>query len=140
MKLNAFTMAQVIAENVLPGTNIITDQWRAYSKALDTMLEMNHQTIINHSINFVALKTHTFILKILKNCVQDINTFEKEKRYFCRKAIRKSYSFLWKYNMPRRESINNLIISHNIITSIKYLIYSLKPEKIPIYHKKYFDQ
>jgi hypothetical protein len=46
-------MIKVIADNVLPGTTIITDQWRAYESALNSMPEYNHFTI-NHSLNFVC--------------------------------------------------------------------------------------
>jgi transposase-like protein len=50
---NTETMIRVIADNVLPGTTIITDQWRAYESALNSMPEYNHFTI-NHSLNFVC--------------------------------------------------------------------------------------
>jgi hypothetical protein len=49
---NAKTMKSVITENVLPGSNIITDKWRAYEKALLSMPEMTQQAI-NHSLDFV---------------------------------------------------------------------------------------
>ena len=34
---NADTMVEVIAENVLPGTIIITDNWKAYKKAFEKL-------------------------------------------------------------------------------------------------------
>ncbi|KAG0436959.1 hypothetical protein DMUE_3952 [Dictyocoela muelleri] len=49
---NAQTITQVIINNVLPGTNIITAEWRAYRAALSELTEYDHQTV-NHSVNFV---------------------------------------------------------------------------------------
>jgi predicted O-methyltransferase YrrM len=43
-------MIRIIVDNVLPGTTIITDQWRAYASAIKTMPEYNHLTI-DHSLN-----------------------------------------------------------------------------------------
>ncbi|KAG0441268.1 hypothetical protein DMUE_1177 [Dictyocoela muelleri] len=49
---NAQTITQAIINNVLPCTNIITDEWRAYRAALSEPTEYDHQTV-NHSVNFV---------------------------------------------------------------------------------------
>ncbi len=55
------TMINNISNNVLSGTIIITDQWRAYEAALRELPHYTHLTI-NHSLNFVNpdnYNTHT---------------------------------------------------------------------------------
>ncbi|KAG0437687.1 hypothetical protein DMUE_3547 [Dictyocoela muelleri] len=46
------TMARIISENVLPGTTIITEQWRAYSAALRDYTTIEHRQI-SQSLNFL---------------------------------------------------------------------------------------
>jgi hypothetical protein len=45
----AETMIRIINDYVLPGTIIITKQWRAYNSAIRRMLEFYHLTV-NHSV------------------------------------------------------------------------------------------
>ncbi len=45
-------MAQVILNNVAPGTMIITDEWRAYKRALREIDGYQHRAV-NHTLNFV---------------------------------------------------------------------------------------
>jgi IS1 family transposase len=49
---NTETILSVILEDVLPGTLIYTDNWRAYSSALSRVNGFGHETV-NHSHNFV---------------------------------------------------------------------------------------
>ena len=45
------TLIPIISANILPGTTIISDQWRAYN-VISTLPGITHEGI-NHSINFV---------------------------------------------------------------------------------------
>ena len=45
----------MILANILPGTTIISDQWRAYN-AISSLPGIIHQTV-NHSLNFVDPET-----------------------------------------------------------------------------------
>lgn len=47
----AATLMPIIRANILPGTTIMSDQWRAYN-AIGTVPGLTHQTV-NHSVNFV---------------------------------------------------------------------------------------
>jgi transposase-like protein len=49
---SALTMTHVILNNVAPGTIIITDEWRAYRRAMREIEGYQHRTV-NHSFNFV---------------------------------------------------------------------------------------
>ena len=51
---SAATLLPIILEHVRPGTNIISDEWRAYSQLLSQ--GMSHQTV-NHSVNFIDPST-----------------------------------------------------------------------------------
>jgi hypothetical protein len=50
---NAKTMTKTIVDNVLPGTIVITEQWRVYAWAINNMTEYNLLSI-NHSLNYVC--------------------------------------------------------------------------------------
>ncbi len=47
---SAATLVPIILEFIKPGTTVISDEWRAYSRI--NMLNMSHDTV-NHSVNFV---------------------------------------------------------------------------------------
>ena len=107
---NAQTIATIISKNVHPGTRIITDQWRAYGKAILEMPEIIHTTI-NHSLNFVDPNdpsVHT----------QNIESLWSRSKYYLRKkpgiSIEKQYEyliqFIWQYNVEKRKRIHNLLI------------------------------
>ena len=49
---SAATLLPIILKHVRPGTNIISDEWRAYSQL--SSQGMSHQTV-NHSVNFIVL-------------------------------------------------------------------------------------
>ena len=52
---NAQTLLPIIENHVLPGTTIITDEWRAYNNL--PQLGFPHQTV-NHTLHFVDPVTH----------------------------------------------------------------------------------
>lgn len=107
---NANTITRVILDNVLPGSKIITDQWRAYSAALRNMLEFEHDSI-NHSLYFVDpndSEIHT----------QNIEGLWSRSKYFIRKKagisleIQSRYliQFIWEYNTDKNFRMNELLI------------------------------
>jgi len=49
------TLMPIISANILPGTKIISDRWRAYN-AIDMLPGYTHETV-NHSVNFVDPRT-----------------------------------------------------------------------------------
>ena len=51
---SAATFLHIILKHVRPGTNIISDEWRAYSQL--SSQGMSHQTV-NHSVNFIDPST-----------------------------------------------------------------------------------
>ncbi|KAG0440250.1 hypothetical protein DMUE_1877 [Dictyocoela muelleri] len=78
-------MAQVIIDNVLPGSNIITDQWKAYERALQDMPEYLHRTV-NYSINYVNsldqdvhTQTIEWLWSLSKRFLKENNSISKEK-------------------------------------------------------------
>ena len=58
----ANTLASVISENILPGTTVISDCWKAYSSLNSE--GFSHLTV-NHSVNFVNPKTSCALKKSL---------------------------------------------------------------------------
>lgn len=48
---SAATLMPIIKSHIRPGTNIISDQWKAYTQ-INTLSGLKHQTV-NHSVNFV---------------------------------------------------------------------------------------
>jgi transposase-like protein len=106
---NTETIMRVITENIIPGTKIITDQWRAYNSAFQRMPEYEHASV-NHSISFINPNdpiVHT----------QNIEGLWSRSKYFLRKKTRISreeqsrylIEFLWRYSTPKEKRINELI-------------------------------
>jgi len=64
----------IISANILPGTTIVSDQWRAYN-AIGTLRGISHQSV-NHSLNFVDSITGTNTQRIerLWNSAKERNT------------------------------------------------------------------
>lgn len=107
---NTETIVRVLSENILPGTLVITDQWRAYSSAFRILNNLNYETI-NHSINFVdPLRSdiHT----------QNVEGLWSRSKYFMRKRrgiSREKQSeyliqFIFEYTTPKRKLANVLLI------------------------------
>lgn len=106
---NAETISQVIIQNVFPGTKIVTDQWKAYKKALDELNIYQHATI-NHSLNFVDpddSEIHT----------QNIEGLWSRSKFYMRKRSgmkQEEHSemliqFVWEYSIEKRKRFNTLI-------------------------------
>ncbi|KAG0441466.1 hypothetical protein DMUE_1036 [Dictyocoela muelleri] len=79
-------MSRIIYENILPGSIIITDQWRAYSSALQESTVFEHRQI-NHSLNFVdpedySIHTQTIegLWGLMKRFLRDKNGITKEQQ------------------------------------------------------------
>lgn len=107
---NAQTMVSVISSYVNDGSLIITDKWRAYTRALSEMPQMKHSSV-NYSLNFVDPDNpmiHT----------QNIEGLWSRSKYFIRKkkgiSVEKQsqylIQFLWEYKFSKRQRINKLII------------------------------
>jgi hypothetical protein len=112
---NAETITQIISQNILPGTKIITDQWRAYNRAINDLENIHLHDSIKHSIHFVDPKNpelHT----------QNIEGIWRRSKYFIRRRRginRKIQSqllvqFIWEYNIDKKKRFNVLtsLLSH----------------------------
>ena len=64
---SAATLLPIIQQFVMPGTTVIWDEWRSYSRI--PTLGMSHQTV-NHSINFVDPTTGAHTQTIESTCSQ----------------------------------------------------------------------
>ncbi|KAG0424313.1 hypothetical protein DMUE_6098, partial [Dictyocoela muelleri] len=103
-------MLQIITENILPGTIIITDEWRAYASALNNTTDFQHRTI-NHSYNFVDpddVSIHT----------QNIEGFWSLTKRFLRNRQGINHDqhfeyliqFIWKFKIQKNKSFNKLLL------------------------------
>ena len=107
---NAQTITHVICENVLPGSKIITDQWRAYNAALEILPEYSHRSI-NHSLHFIDPNDSTIH-------TQNVEGLWSRSKYFLRKKAgigleeQSKYliQFIWEYNTTRFTRLNELLI------------------------------
>lgn len=106
---NAQTIGQVIAENVLPGTTIITDQWRAYAACLNNNDRYGHRQV-NHSLNFVdpedpAVHTQTIdgLWGNMKRFLRGKNGISKEQQ------SEYLIQFLWEHMIEKRKRFNVLL-------------------------------
>lgn len=110
---SAVSIAAVIYANVNPGTLVMTDQWRAYGRALSDLGGFEHATV-NHSIYFVDPfnpEIHT----------QNIEGLWSRSKYFIRKkrgiAMEKQseylIQFLWEYGVEKRKRFNTLLTMLN---------------------------
>lgn len=103
-------ITQVILDNVLPGTIIMTDEWRAYGAALRDFPEYEHLTI-NHSLFFVDPLDpviHT----------QHIEGLWSLSKHFlrCRRGMSSDQKttyliqFLWQFRYDKHRRLNELLI------------------------------
>ena len=59
---------------MLPGTRIITDEWRAYRSALITMNNYDHDTV-NHSVEFVSSDDPTVHTQTIEGFFHRLKSF-----------------------------------------------------------------
>jgi transposase-like protein len=111
---NTATLLQVIQDHVLPGSIVITDQWRAYDTALRQIAGIEHRTV-NHSLHFVNPNdpdSHTQGIEgfwsISKKYVRSIQGLKQDEHY--------DYllQFIWTYNIPKRQHLNYLLLLFRI--------------------------
>jgi hypothetical protein len=103
---NTETMVRVIADNVLPGTTIITDQWRAYVSALNSMPEYDHLTI-NHSLNFVCPTDRRIHTQSIEGFWSQAKRFIRE-RHGLKQTLHVEYllQFIWEYKIDKNKRFN----------------------------------
>ena len=106
---NAVNIAAVIAANVRVGTLIITDQWRAYGRALHDLGGYEHETI-NLSIQFVDPFNNQIHTQNIEGLWSRSNYFIRKKRGISvEKQSEYLIQFLWEYGVEKRKRINNLL-------------------------------
>jgi transposase len=120
---NAETMTRIIVDNVLPGTIVITDQWRAYASALNNMPEYNH-LFINHSLNFVCPTDPNIHTQSIEGFWSQAKRFLRE-RHGIKQTLHVKYllQFIWEYNC-RRCFLNTIspVTSHLRLTFVIYVL------------------
>ncbi|KAG0438972.1 hypothetical protein DMUE_2757 [Dictyocoela muelleri] len=102
-------MARVIIDNVLPGSMIITDEWKC-TKALQDMPEYLHRTV-THSINLVNpldQDVHTQKIEVFwylfKRFLREKNGISKEQHEDL------LTQFILKHNIPKEKQFNQLFL------------------------------
>jgi transposase-like protein len=111
---NTATLLQVIQDHVLPGSIVITDQWRAYDAALRQITGMEHRTV-NHSINFVNPNdpsSHTQQIEGFwshsKGDIRSRQGIKQDEHY------EYLLQFIWTYQIPKKQRINQLLLLFRI--------------------------
>lgn len=111
---NAVTVSRILTRFIRPGLMVVTDCWRAYSRAIsDTDSHIIHRTV-NHSLNFVDPEDsniHT----------PNIEGLRSRSKYFMRKKAGCSVDqissyliqFLWMYKIERHKRFNEILILLN---------------------------
>lgn len=103
---NAQTMMNVIQDNVLPGTIIITDEWRAYSRAMEDLTQYTHHTI-NHSLYFVDPVNPNINTQRIENFWSGSKAFLREKRGICQEEHHEYLlQYIWQRRIEKRKRIN----------------------------------
>lgn len=107
---NTDAILNVIKENVLPGTTVITDQWLAYQSAIRKNPNYSHLTV-NHSLYFVDPANELVHTQNIEGLWSVCKNFLRNK-----KGI-KHYDlgiyiaqFMWAYKLEKRERFSNLLV------------------------------
>lgn len=110
---NTATMVRVISENVLPGTKVITDNWRAYGRALSEIGSMEHNTI-NHSICFVDPLNPEVHTQTIESLWSQTKKFVRSKNGIS-KEMHSDFiiQFIWQYKTEKSKRINYVLILLN---------------------------
>ncbi|KAG0435040.1 hypothetical protein DMUE_4915 [Dictyocoela muelleri] len=106
---NAETLGEVIFENVLPNTIVITDQWRAYHKALENMVEYEHRSV-NHSINFVNPEDKSIHTQAIEGLWSLSKRFLREKPGISKEQhLEYLIQFIWQQKIEKSKCFNTLL-------------------------------
>lgn len=106
---NQLTMRTIIQENVLPGTIIVTDQWRAYSAALRDDETYEHRPV-NHSINFVDPEDPSVHTQTIDGLWGHMKKFLRGKSGISKEQQSEFLiQFLWEHKIDKRKRINVLL-------------------------------
>lgn len=106
---NTETMVRIISEYCLPGTTIVTDQWRAYSSAIQTLGNMQHETI-NHSLYFVDPERHDIHTQNIEGLWSRSKFFMRKRRGITReKKAEYLIQFIFEYMTEKRKRFNVLL-------------------------------
>ncbi|KAG0423670.1 hypothetical protein DMUE_6132, partial [Dictyocoela muelleri] len=97
---SAQTMARVIYENVLPGSIIMTDEWKAYDRAMRDMPEYLHYTV-NHSINFVNPYDSNIHTQTIEGFWSLAKRYLRERNGICQDQHEDFLiQFIWEHKIP----------------------------------------
>ena len=88
VEVSAQTLLPIIQQYVLPGTTIMSDEWRAYQQV--TSLGMSHQTV-NHSLHFVDPTSTTQQIE---------STWAQTKRMMRKEGVMRTSSDLFPTYLP----------------------------------------
>ncbi|KAG0439992.1 hypothetical protein DMUE_2062, partial [Dictyocoela muelleri] len=106
---NAQTISRIFHDNVLPGTTIVTDQWRTYSSAIRTDPEYEHK-YVNHSCNFVEPDDPSIHTQTIDGLWGHMERYLRGKSGIS-KEQQSEYliQFLWEQKIEKRKRFNVLI-------------------------------
>lgn len=106
---DAATLLPIINSHVAPGTEVWSDEWRAYSRVTSLPSVSAHETV-NHSVNFVDLVTGVHTNHIESYWQRVKHKFKRMKGV--QKTMMAGYldEFMWKerYGTTRWEAYTNL--------------------------------
>ncbi|KAG0438478.1 hypothetical protein DMUE_3065 [Dictyocoela muelleri] len=107
---SAETMARIIMNNVLPGSTIITDQWRAYERALRNMPDFQHRSV-NHCINFVDPFDSTIHTQSIEGLWSLAKKYLDDKRGISQDQHEEFLiQFVWEHGILEEKRFNTLLI------------------------------
>jgi transposase-like protein len=111
---NAITISEVISQNILPGTLIITDQWRAYNRAILSLENFSHATV-NHSVHFVDPTNPAVHTQNIEGLWSRSKYFLRKKRG-CSREQQSEYliQFIFEYNVENRKRFSSVLALLNI--------------------------
>ncbi len=106
---SAATLLPLIQRHVLPGTTVLSDQWRAYSQ-ISTSLGMPHQTV-NHSLHFVDPATGIHTQGIESTWSQVKRMMRREGVMATSPELFQSYlsEFLWRRKTSDRDPFDTIL-------------------------------
>ena len=112
----AATLLPIISTNILPGTTIVSDQWRAYNRIVAIAGSGFHHQTVNHSLNFVDPNTGANTQRIERSWKA---AKERNKRHNgTHRSMLDSYmcEYLWR----TRTKVRNLDVFDTILADIMF--------------------